>query len=92
MGLDQLLQSVMERPFITHFLFIEDHQVGRQATHPPIGVGLKHLADQADLPFLADGDQGDRQVTRDAVGPQTGLTLAVVCEASGGGAQEGVGE
>ena len=69
MGLDQAFESFTQRLLIAAGLLVEDHQVGHQPMHSPIGMRLEHLTDQADIPRLADGDQGDRQVARDSVGP-----------------------
>jgi len=92
MSLDQLFQSFLERPLVAAGLLVKDQQIGRQAMHPPIGVGMEQLADQAGLPDLADGDQDQRQVTRNCVGPESCLPLAVVIQALGWCAQELIGK
>src|SRR5664280_967009 len=92
MSPDQLFQSLLEWPFITPGFLIEDHQIGRQSMHPPIGMSLEQLADQADIPRFTNSYQGYRQVARYAVRPQSGLALAILSKALAGSAQEGVGK
>ena len=69
MRLDQALESFTQRPLIAAGLLVEDHQVCHQPVPSPIGMRLEHLTDQADIPRLTNGDQGNRQVARDSVGP-----------------------
>ena len=58
---------------------------------PPVGVGLEHLTDQASVTRLPDRHQHDRKVAGDSVGPQTGLTLAVLLfDAVGRRPKEGI--
>ena len=77
------MKALVERSLIAASLFVEDHQVGGQAMHSPIGVGLQHLAHQVDLPYFSDGDQHQRQVAGNGVGPQACLPLAVICQPLG---------
>ena len=77
-GLDQLLQLFPKRLLIAARLLVEDHQIDRQPMHPPENAGLESLTDEGDFPRLADGDQHNGQISRDAVRPQAGLALAVV--------------
>ena len=91
MGLDQVFELFTQRLRIAAGLFVQDHQVGHEPMHAPIGMRLKHLADQAQIARLADGDQGDGQVARDGISPQAGLALAVFGDALRGGAQQGIG-
>ncbi len=92
MDLDQLFQPFLERLLITSRLLVEDYQVDRQPMHLPERAGLEELTDQGDLPRLADGDQDNGQIARDAVRPQAGLALAIVFQAPGGSAQQAIGE
>jgi len=90
-GLNQVIELFTERLRIAASLLVQDHQVGREPMRAPIGMRLEYLTDQAQIPRLTDGDQGNGQVTRDGISPQTGLALAVVGNALRGGAQERAG-
>ena len=91
MGLDQVFELFAQRLLIAAGLLVQDHQVGHEPVHAPIGVRLEHLTDQAEILHLANGDQGNGQVTRDGIGPQAGLALAVFSDAFCGGTQQGIG-
>ncbi len=91
MGLDQVFELLTQRLLIAAGLLVQDHQVGHEPVHAPVGMRLEHLTDQAEILHLADGDQGNRQVTRDGIGPQAGLPFAVFRDAFCGGTQQGIG-
>src|SRR5512137_2979833 len=92
MPLDEALKLLTRRLLIAARLLVEDYQVCCQPVHSPIGMGLEHLTDQADIPRLANGDQGNRQVARNSIRPQAGLALVVLFDAFNGRAQERVGK
>ena len=62
MGLNQVVELFTQGLLITAGFLVQDHQVGRQPVHAPIGMRLEHLADKAQIPRLFYGDQGHGQV------------------------------
>ena len=60
--------------------------------HPQISVGLKHLPNQVEFAFLNYSNEDYRQISRNAVRPKSGLSLAVLQEVLGRGTQKHVGK
>ena len=74
---DQTHDLVMQLLTVTGVFLVPDHQIGDQALEPPVRPGLQHLPDELDVLAIGDLQQNDRQIARDRVAPQTGLTTAV---------------
>ena len=53
-------------------------------------MGLQHLLDQIDAVEVADVQQHDRQIARDAEAPQSGLPQLVAGNDAGRGAAQGI--
>ena len=58
-------------------IFVPDHQVDGEPLEPPIRMRLHQLAYQFDVLAIVDLHQHDRQITRDCVAPETGLTTPI---------------
>ncbi len=72
-------------------VLVEDHHVGAQALQSPVLLRLQHLAHQGDAAVADDAHEQDRQVARDAVGPQALLAELAAAQDLRGRAQRAVG-
>ena len=66
---DASVELLAQGLFVAAGLLVEDHQVGLEPVITPVGVRLEHLANEGDVLRFTDGDQGDRRVARDSIGP-----------------------
>ncbi len=76
-GTDQPGDLLLQAVTVDVALLVPDHEVDGQALQPPPGVRLDQLARQLDVVGVADLQQHDRQVARDAVAPQPRLPATV---------------
>ena len=86
-GRDLLLQVLA----VDGRVFVPDHEIGDEPFETPVGVGLDDLASDVSVGLVADAQQDDGQIARDAVGPQGRLTAAVARDDAGGGAHRRIG-
>ena len=82
---------VLQGLAINRNVFVQNDQVDRQSLHAPVGVRLDELPDDLDFRRVADAQQDDRRVARDAVAPKTALAAPVVEQHAGAGTAGGVG-
>ncbi len=87
---DQPHDLVLQDRPVAREILVHDHQVRRQALHPPIGMGLQHLFYQVDAVQVADAQQDDRQIARDGKTPKPGLAKLVAGNDAGRGAAQGI--
>ena len=59
-------------------VFVPDDQIDRQSLQSPVGVRLDELSDEINFLGVADAQQHDRQVTGDAVSPESRLSARVL--------------
>ena len=74
---DERLERVLEVLGVRRALLVEDHEVDVEELQPPVLVRAEQLPDDVEVIGLVDPDQDDRQVARDAVGPQAGCAPLV---------------
>ena len=89
---DQPHDLVMQLRPVARKILVDDHQVGSQALHPPIGVSLQHLFDQVDPAQVADIEQDNRQVAGDGKTPQPRLAQLIAGNDARRGAAQGIAE
>ena len=70
---DRLVQDLP----VDGVILVPDDEVDVEAIHPPPGVGANRLVHQFELVSIADADQHDRQIARDAVPPEPRLAATV---------------
>ena len=70
---DRLVQDLS----IDGVILVPDDEVDVEAVHPPPGMGANRLVHQFELVAIADADQHDRQIARDAVPPEPRLAATV---------------
>jgi len=76
-GGDEPQDLVVENAPVSRGILVPDHQVGQQATRPPVGMRPEQVADQVQIVGVAHAKQNDREIARDAVSPEPQLVLAV---------------
>ena len=67
----------MQHLSIDGVILVPDDEVDVEAVHPPPGMGANRLVHQFELVAIADADQHDRQIARDAVPPEPRLAATV---------------
>src|SRR5580765_7633440 len=72
-------------------VFVQNYQFHRQSFHAPVGVGLNKLAYQLNFVGVADPQEDERGVTRNAIAPKAALAATVIEQRAGGGAVGGIG-
>ncbi len=76
-GVNHCHDLVVERLLIRGRVFVEYDEVRRETPHSPEFVRVEQLPDEGQMLGLGDADEHDRNVARDAVGPQPGLSAPV---------------
>src|SRR3989442_447647 len=87
---DQRLQQCLQILHIGRRPLVQDHQIDRKLLHPPVFVGAEQLPHDSHIVGLVDPDQGDRNVTRNPVGPRGGGPARVARQHVRGGPQRPV--
>ena len=77
---DEGLERVLQVLGVGGAVLVEDHEVDVEQLQPPVLVRAEQLANDVEVLDLVDAHQDDRQVARDAVGPQPGCASFVAGE------------
>jgi hypothetical protein len=80
---DQIGDLVVQGLPVDRDVLVQDDQLGRQPLHAPVGVRLDQLPDDLDLLRVADVEQDDRRVARNAVAPKAALAAPVAAQHAG---------
>ena len=62
---------------VDRVILVPDDEVDVEAVHPPPGMRADRLVHQFELESIADADQHDRQIARDAVPPEPRLAATI---------------
>jgi hypothetical protein len=71
-------------------VLVHNHQIDAQALEPPVLMGLEQLLHQRQIIAGVDLHHNDREIARDAIGPQARLALEVALEHLGPGALQAI--
>ena len=88
---DQAGDPVVERLAVDRNVLVENDQFGGQPLHAPVGVRPDELLHELDLLRVADAEENERRVAREAVAPETVLAAPVGEQHAGAGPPGGVG-
>ena len=81
----------MQALLVAAALLVEDDEVDTESEKAPVGVGKQRLPDDFHIPSVTNRDEDDRQIARDAVFPEIGLSQLVSMELRLGNSQPGAG-
>ena len=90
-GGNQICDLILQGLAVNRDILVQDDQINRESLHAPIRVRLNQLPDDLDFLRVADAEQDDRRVARNAVAPEAVLSAPVVEQDAGVGAAGGVG-
>ena len=90
-GGDQSHDLVLQHLPVAAAILVPDDEIDRQALQPPVRVRLDQPPHEVDVVGVADLQQHDRQVARDRVAPQAGLTAPVAHQHAALGPQRRIG-
>ncbi len=85
-AIEQRRQLRLHLVEIAHRMLVHDHEVRAKTLQPPVFLRLQGLANEREV-ITADAHEQDRQIARDAVGPQSALAEHVVGDGVGRRAQ-----
>ena len=83
-------QLVLQRLLIACGFAIENDKIGFEAMQAPVSMSDQQLADESEILRIVYPNQRDGQVSRDAMGPESGLGLDIAAQAFCGCAQSDV--
>ena len=87
---DDGFERILEALCVRCPVLVEDDQVHVEQLQAPVLVRPEQLPDDVEILGLVDPNQDDREVARDAVGPQTGSATIVQSQEPGRWPKRGI--